>query len=133
MNYNKKTFGFSLIELSIILIILSVLAAIAYPTYTHYVTKTHRSDGQTALLDLAARIEHYSVENNFSYSGITLAALGVKNISPQGFYTLTLSTTANSYLLKASPKKADALCGTLIFNQLGQKSQTGTGTTKDCW
>ena len=41
--------GFSLFELLIVLTITSILAAIAYPIYTHTVIKTRRTEAKIAL------------------------------------------------------------------------------------
>lgn len=129
--------GFTLIELLITLAIFGLLAAIAYPTYSQHVVKARRSDAQIALLDLAARMERFYAISN-SYQGATLAKLHINATTSQGFYTLVIAQAASStFLLAAKPLGAqainDPLCGELTINQLGQKSQTGTGTMQQCW
>ena len=133
----KKQFaGFTLIEMMIVLAIIGIITVLAYPSYSGYILKSHRSDGQTALLDLANRMERYFTTNN-TYSGATLTAIGSTSTSPQGYYNLTITrATASTYTLQASPIGAqanDTLCNSLTLNQLGQKSETGTGTSSDCW
>lgn len=132
-----KIKGFTLVELLITLAILGVLAAIAYPAYNQHVIKARRSDAQIALLDLAARMERYYAENN-SYQNATLEKLHLDAATPQGFYMLVIAEAApNTFSLLAKPVGAqatnDPLCGELTLNQLGQKSQTGTGTMQQCW
>ena len=51
--------GFTLIELMVTVIILSIIVAIAYPAYTNYTTQTRRSDAQVALTQTANRLEKY--------------------------------------------------------------------------
>lgn len=126
--------GFTLIELLITLAIIAILAAIAVPAYNNYILKARRADAQTTLLDLANRMEQYYAQNN-SYAGATLANVGVKATSPQGYYTISIGNlSASTYDLTATPTGAqasDTSCSNITLNQLGQRSQSGSAT--DCW
>lgn len=131
-----RSAGFTLIELMIVIAIIGILASIAYPSYTTYVERGRRSDGQSALLDLSHRMDQYFSENK-SYEGATLAQLGVKAISPEGYYTLSIGNLSNNtFTANATPIDAQSSdnCGTLTMNQLGQRGFTGAGgSLADCW
>jgi type IV pilus assembly protein PilE len=58
MKDNRRS-GFTLIELMITIVIIAVLASIAYPSYTRYVTQTRRSDAQIAIQQMANRLEKF--------------------------------------------------------------------------
>ncbi len=59
--------GFSLIELMITVVVLSILTAIAIPSYQSYVLKSHRTDAKTALFNLASMEERFfSTSNTYS-------------------------------------------------------------------
>lgn len=133
--------GFTLIELVITLAIFAILVVIAYPSYTKYIVSARRSDAQSALLDLAARMEQYYAENN-SYAGATIGVNPATDIvntaaSAEGWYNLTVNSNASSYTLTATPIGAqasqDSKCTSLTLNNLGIKGSTGTGTTAQCW
>jgi type IV pilus assembly protein PilE len=56
---NNRRSGFTLIELMITVVIISILAAIAYPSYNRYVTQTRRSDAQIAIQQVANKLEKF--------------------------------------------------------------------------
>lgn len=131
-----RPFGFTLIELMLVVVIVAILASIAYPSYQSYIEHGRRSDGQSALLDLSNRMDQYFNENH-SYLGATLAELGVKETSAEGYYNLNLSNlSGNSYTASATPIEAQSSdrCGILTINQLGQRGFSGIDVTaSDCW
>ncbi len=134
MNINtKQVAGFTLIELMITVAIIGILAAIAYPSYTEYVLRGNRTEGQALLSDAAARQERYYAQNN-TYAD-TLAKLGyASGNSANGLYVLSTPTgTASAYTLLAATQRTDARCGDLGLNQAGTKTETGTGSVADCW
>ena len=140
--------GFSLIELLAVLVIIGILTTIAFPGYRSYITRVHRSDGQTGLLDLAARMERHFSENN-DYQKATIGSgqatdVLSNSLSTEGWYILSItSATDSTYALQAIPTGSqathDTLCQTLTFNSAGSKGirpgpvGTPTGTPLKCW
>ena len=133
----KKSKGVSLLEVLIAIAIIAALAIYAYPKYTRYVTKTRRLDGQVALLELATELNEYHAQHK-TYKGASLMRLDIPEISPEGYYKLTIKeATNNTYLIEASPLKSqakdDTECGSYTYNQAGDKTVTGTSTVAECW
>lgn len=133
--------GFSLIEVVIVIAILGLLVAIAYPSYLSYVTKTRRSEAKTALLDLQQRMERFFLDRN-TYTTATIGSGNAStdvlptNLTENGRYTLQISATSNtppSYTIQAIPQGADPECGTFTLNGQGVRGITGTGTIGACW
>lgn len=67
----KKSKGFTLIELMIVVAIIGILAAVAFPAYQDSVRKGKRSDGQAALMDIMAKQERYYTDNNTYTADLT--------------------------------------------------------------
>lgn len=151
MTIQKKTNGFTLIELMIVVAIVGILAGIAYPSYVDSVQKSRRSDAMGALLGFANAMERRFTETN-SFTGAAgttaiPADTGAPRIYPTQspldggtkFYNLTINASAaTSYTLYAAPINAQSndKCGTLTLNQTGTRGITGgeTGVTAtDCW
>ena len=130
--------GFTLIELMIVVAIIGILAAIAYPSYDEYVKRGNRTEGQAFLSDVAARQERYFSQNNKYITAVgDIAKLGLSNAnSPTSKYTLAIATVANDggYTLTANQQFGDTKCGNLSLNALGVKDRSGSGkSVNDCW
>lgn len=124
--------GFSLFELLIVLVIISILAAISYPIYTHALKKTRRTEAKIALINLAQHMEIYYLANNNSYGGANFSRLHLKDITERNFYQLALKSTTSTYQLSAKAKFSDSECDLFMLNQLGEKTNAGNGSNL-CW
>lgn len=130
--------GFTLIEVMIVVVVIGILAAIAYPNYTDYVQRANRSEGQALLADVSARQERYFAQNNaYITSSSDLDKLGLSGTSSEtGKYTLSVASVNNDggYTLTAAQTFGDTKCGDLSLNALGQKDRSGSGrSVEDCW
>ncbi|WP_165668807.1 type IV pilin protein [Metapseudomonas otitidis] len=132
--------GFTLIELLITVVVLSILASIALPSYTYFVLRSNRSEGQAYLNDVVARQERFFTQNNvYVISNADISRLGVPAQSRTGLYQLTVSAGGASdggYVLTATAigkQASDDDCKTLTLNAVGDRGSTGTGTLNDCW
>jgi type IV pilus assembly protein PilE len=144
----SKQRGFSLMELMVVVAIVGILAAIAYPSYQEQVRKSRRADCSGALAGLGNAMERFFTVNS-TYLGA--AAGGANTGAPAIFavacptdggqptYNLTIqAATGSTYALQAAPigPQAADKCGTLTLTNTGLKGVTGqaAGTTwQDCW
>lgn len=132
MKHLKLDSGFTLIELMIVIMIVGILAAIAYPSYQNYVLKTRRTDAAGNLLELGQYLERYFTENgkyNEDRAGNDVV-LPFDKSPKEGtatFYDLDFTAgepTATTYELSAAPvgsQAEDTTCGTLTLDHTGVK------------
>lgn len=126
--------GFTLIELMIVVLIMGILAAITYPSYTQYVLRGKRTEGRAMLMDSAAKLERYYSDNN-RYTA-TLSDANISSTSENGYYQISISSTTpfQAYTLTAQPVTfSDPDCGNLTLDQAGTKNKTGSAELKECW
>jgi type IV pilus assembly protein PilE len=143
---NTYTNGFTLIELMITVVVIGILAAIAYPNYTNYVTQVRRSDATINLLRIAALQEKFLTKCGFyaanfgaadscTTTGTLNTGLTASGDTQDGNYTITVATTAipPGFTLTATPKLGSAQatrdsgkCTNFTFNNIGQKTAAGT-------
>ena len=129
----KRNNGFTLIELMITMVILGVLASVAYPSYVNHVYKARRADGHLSIMDMAQRLERCKT-TSFTYVG----CISSDEYSPEGHYLLSLPSTelsATSYHILAVPQgpQNDDKCGDLKLSESGEKFALGSADVSECW
>lgn len=129
--------GFTLTELMFVVAIAAIITMIALPAYDGIVTRSKRTEGKGALVDLANRMEKHFYEAN-TYAGASIATLMGNATTESGYYLLQIPTaTATAYTLQAQPTGnfTDTECQTLTLDQAGTKGVTGGATepASECW
>lgn len=133
----KSQRGFTLIEVMIVVAIIGILAAIAYPNYQRYVIKTKRTDMMSELQNVASQIQSRKLAQG-KYSTVSTTDL-VGDYPSQGsaLYTISITPTplTSEWKITATPKTTGQMAsdGNLTLNYQGIKCRAITCGTDDSW
>lgn len=141
--HTRSDHGFTLIELMIVVAIVAILGAVAYPSYIESVRKGKRAEGRTALLETLQQQERYMTQYNTylvidpnatttipfkRHSGDNPSASAFKI----GARACTGQTIADCVQVYGVPKYSDPVITELNITSTGVKSCTGSNTSI-CW
>ncbi len=136
--------GFTLIELMVVITIIGILAAFAYPAYQESLNKAKRKDAHAALTSLQMAIEKYRGScptypaNIGTGDDCSTNTVKANATSPDGMYTLAISNnTGNTYTLTATPvaggaQQNDSACPSITLTLTTGAPRPAKGPT-DCW
>ncbi|MDP1733485.1 MAG: prepilin-type N-terminal cleavage/methylation domain-containing protein [Sulfuritalea sp.] len=149
----KKSSGFTLVELMVVVVIIGILAAIAMPNYTDYVIRGKVPDAASGLSNKMVAMEQYFQDNRMYTGGpgctadtTTSKFFNFDCITPgtagTAIATVALgAATVNGFMLRATGKSSMAGF-TYTIDQAGAKmtaiaapapSNWRTAATQPCW
>lgn len=132
----RKNQGVTLMELLIVIAIVGLMAAIAYPSYRSSVIKSKRSDATAELMQTAQGLERCFTRFNVYNHANCQVATNLPYITPEGHYQVSGVLTATTFTLTAAPQAgqaADTKCANFGLDQTNAKTVTGSLPATDCW
>lgn len=135
MNIRRYMRGVTLLELMIVVVIVGILAAIAYPNYREFTARAKRNEAKAALLKIATNQERFYLQNNVFTTDLTqLGFASSPYTTDTGTYVVTIGAAdASNYSATALYQLADAeadKCMTFGIDGRGIKS---SAPYTDCW
>lgn len=121
--------GVTLIELVVTMVIVSILAAVAYPSYQKYLKLGRRAAAQAHMMDLAQRQQEYLL-NVRAYAASPAALNATTPSDVASFYTIGITVypaPPQSFTISATPIPGAAQAGDVILtlDSTGVRSPAG--------
>ena len=139
MNMRNRQSGVTLIELMIVVVVISILAAVAYPNYQEFTNRAKRNEARAALLRLATNQERFYLNNNtftadVTQLGFSSADGGDTSITETGYYVIDVTAAnASNFTATATYRhggKEGNTCLTFTIDGRGAKS---SDPDTNCW
>ncbi|GLK90727.1 type IV pilin protein [Pseudomonas turukhanskensis] len=138
--------GFTLLELMIVVAIIGIISAIAYPSYMNHVRTAHRADAEASLVELSQFMERHYTANGFytdPATGDEAPELPFDTSPKDGgnaMYDLSVSAISNNtFTLSATPVDGKMMagdgCASLTLTNTGLRgvSEDATLDKAECW
>ena len=129
----RRQSGVTLLELMIVVIIIGIMAAVAYPNYRDFVDRAKRNEAKALLLEIAQNQERFYLQNS-TYGTLVQLGYGTPLDTDSGAYRITVtgpdSSNFDAQALYLKGGNEEGKCKT--FNIDGRGTQTSLPYT-DCW
>lgn len=134
---HRRASGLTLIEVVLAVVIVSILAGIAYPSYTKFIENSRRTDARVILLEGSLYLQR-QLDNNGAYPSAAAFNAEMADIGDRlsGYFSFdAVSMQTSTYTIRAVAT-SDETCREILLSHTGErtaKDQSGTDTSDKCW
>ncbi len=132
----RRSFGFTLLELMIVIVVVGILATIALPSYREYIRRSSREATQSQLIEMAGIQEKIFLNSNAYSSNVAtayngqasggLGATGGKSLD--GRYAISATVNGGSFVLTATPVSGSPQDGDGVLTIASNGTRTWGGS-----
>jgi type IV pilus assembly protein PilE len=140
MKFQRRSRGFSLIELMVTVTVIAILASIGVPSYGNYVRRGKVVEATSALTDVRMKMEQNFQDNRTFLNYVTASCIPVNVgsspiIAPKSFTYSCVVSDATHYLITATGLAAKDMGGYVykIDQDNAKKSTVPGGVEVNCW
>jgi type IV pilus assembly protein PilE len=137
--------GFTIVELMVVVVVVAILSAIAYPSFADAMRKGRRSEAMSALASVQQAQERWRA-NHPAYADSTALTtappdgLGQRSTSDSGYYSIAIAGApdATSYVITATviagtKQAGDSNCLLMGIQAQGGRIRYGSGNSTPDW
>jgi len=135
----KRPYGFTLIELMIVVVVVAILASIAIPSYREYIARGHRAEARAGLLQAQQWLERAATATGVYPTTLPATLTWAGDSAKRYTIGLKAGNTNAAFTLIATPKagvQANDRCGDFTLTNTGAQGNdhliSGI-TSEECW
>lgn len=128
--------GITLIELMVVVVIVGILASVAYPNYQEFTARAKRNEARAALLRIATNQERFYINNNTFTDDLT--SLGFAKTptvqTETGYYVIEVtSANASNFTATATYLRGGSEAGKCLTYTIDGRGTKSSSPDSDCW
>jgi len=125
--------GVTLLEVLVVLVLVSIVAAFALPAYRQQMIRVHRTEAMIALLELQSAEEKFYLRHRTYTSDIPLTGNTQRYV-----LSIAVANDGQSFIATATPtseggQQADLDCLAFSVDAQGRRAVSGTRDARYCW
>ena len=135
MKIKNKINGFTLIELMIVVLIVGILGAVAYPSYVDYVRNSKLPEGTTNLATMKNKMEQY-FQDERTYTGACDSSSVKAYLKDTSNFKYECEASGETFTLNAVGTSEQTKGFTYSINEISEKQTVASPSgysTGACW